>query len=170
MSAKTSVDGQKSRPVDVRAQLMDAMLDDGPKARALFGDLAARMDVEPHLEVRIVANMQRPHGDDVDAQTLVARFATRLRERVWPGKRLPEFLYDTRSVEAESHKRAVLHAKCVVVDRRLTFLTSANFTEAAQQRNIEAGVVIDDARLAARVVRQFERMVELGVLARIALG
>ena len=64
----------------------------------------------------------------------------------------------------------MLHAQCVVVDRRLRFLASANFTEAAQQRNIEAGVVIDDARLAARLVRQFERMAELGVLARIALG
>jgi len=62
------------------------VLDDGAKAQALFADLAARMDAEPELEVRIVANVQRPHGDDVDAQTLVTRFAKRQRERVWPGK------------------------------------------------------------------------------------
>ena len=43
------------------------------------------------------------------------------------------------------------------MDERLTLLTSANLTEAAHERNIEAGVMIDDARLAERVVRQFDQ-------------
>jgi phosphatidylserine/phosphatidylglycerophosphate/cardiolipin synthase-like enzyme len=58
----------------------------------------------------------------------------------------------------------VLHAKTVVVDGRWTLLTSANFTEAAHERNIEAGVVIDDTKLAERVERQFDRFVEAGTL------
>jgi phosphatidylserine/phosphatidylglycerophosphate/cardiolipin synthase-like enzyme len=55
----------------------------------------------------------------------------------------------------------------VVVDGRWTLLTSANFTEAAQERNIEAGVVIDDTRLAERVERQLDQFVEAGVLRAI---
>ncbi len=86
---------------------------------------------------------------------------------VWPGKRLPEVFYDPRSLETDGHKRAVLHAKAVVVDGRFTLLTSANFTEAAQERNIEAGVVIEDARLAKRVERQFFHFVDAGILKKL---
>ena len=75
--------------------------------------------------------------------------------------------YDPRSVEIDGHKRAVLHAKCIVVDQRWSFVTSANFTEAAHERNIEAGLLIDDRRLAQRLVRQFEHFMNKGGLRRV---
>lgn len=61
----------------------------------------------------------------------------------------------------------MLHAKCVVTDGRWTLLTSANFTEAAQERNIEAGVLVDDPRLAARVTRQLDELVHRRALRRL---
>lgn len=85
-----------------------------------------------------------------------------------PSKRLPEVYYDPRSLETEGSKRAVLHAKTVVVDGRFTLLTSANFTEAAHERNIEAGVLVDDTRLAERMTRQFDHFVEARVLRRLS--
>ncbi len=144
-------------------------LDEKKRAEALFGELAGRMDDEPELVVRVCANVHRPHLDETPAAVLVREFAARMREHVWPGKRLPEVFYDPRSLETEGHKRAVLHAKTVVIDRRWTLLTSANFTEAAHERNIEAGVVIEDRKLGERVARQFERFVEAGILRRLAL-
>jgi phosphatidylserine/phosphatidylglycerophosphate/cardiolipin synthase-like enzyme len=145
-------------------------LDEKKKAEALFGELAARMDAEPALEVRVFANIHRRHGDDTPSVALVRDFGIRARAQVWPGERLPEVFYDPRSLELDGLKRSVLHAKAVVVDGRWTLLTSANFTEAAQARNIEAGVVIDDTRLAERVTRQFDQLVEAGVLRRLALS
>ncbi len=144
-------------------------LDEQKKAEALFGELAARMDAEPSLSVRVFANIHRKHQDKTPPSTLVREFADRIREHVWPGKRLPELFYDPRSLEPETKKRAVLHAKAVVVDGRFMLLTSANFTEAAQQRNIEAGVLIDDPRLAKRISRQFDLFVEKGILRRVSL-
>ena len=38
---------------------------------------------------------------------------------------------------------------------------------AAQVRNIEAGVLLDDPRLAARVTRQFDHFVQTQVLRRV---
>ena len=38
-------------------------LDTGRKARAMFGRLAARMDAEPGLSVRLFVNVQRRHQD-----------------------------------------------------------------------------------------------------------
>lgn len=142
-------------------------LDEKAKAETLFGELAARMDANANLRVRVFANIHRKYLDETPSSVLVREFATHIRDEVWPGKRLPEVFYDPRSLETEGHKRAVLHAKAVVVDDRWTLLTSANFTEAAQERNIEAGVVIDDAILAERVVRQFDQFVEAGVLRRV---
>jgi len=139
-------------------------LDERKKAEALFGELGARMDAESALDVRVFANIHRVHKDESPSVGLVRDFAKRVREHVWPGARLPNLFYDPRSLETEGHKRAVLHAKTVVVDGRWTLLTSANFTEAAHERNIEAGVVIDDKRLAERVTRQFDMFVERGVL------
>ncbi len=144
-------------------------LDEKKKAAALFGELAARMDAEPALLVRVFANIHRKHHDDTPSIALVREFTRRVREDVWPGQRLPEVFYDPRSLETDGVKRAVLHAKAVVVDGRWTLLTSANFTEAAQERNIEAGVVIDDKRLAQRMTRQFDQWVEAGVLRGIVL-
>jgi phosphatidylserine/phosphatidylglycerophosphate/cardiolipin synthase-like enzyme len=56
--------------------------------------------------------------------------------------------------------------KCVVVDRRVALLTSANFTEAAQQRNIEAGVVARCGQLAERLAGYFAGLRASGKLAR----
>ncbi len=72
---------------------------------------------------------------------------------------LPAIHYDPES-RKHGAKRATLHAKCVVVDRRWAFVTSANFTEAAQERNIEAGVLLDHPRLAEALAGQFEALKE----------
>lgn len=145
-------------------------VDEKKKAQTLFGELAARMDAAPELAVRVFANVHRKHGDDTPSVELTRAFAKRIRDQVWPGKRIPRVFYDPRSVETEGHRRAVLHAKAIVVDGRWTLLTSANFTEAAHERNIEAGVLIDDTRLAGRVVRQFDQFVEAGVLREVQLA
>ena len=139
-------------------------LDEKKKAETIFGELAERMDSDPELDVQVFANVHRKHLDETPSSELVAEFAAHIRNHVWPGNRLPRVFYDPRSLEIEGYKRAVLHAKVVVVDERWTLLTSANFTEAAHERNIEAGVEIDDRRLAERVVRQFELLVEAGQL------
>jgi phosphatidylserine/phosphatidylglycerophosphate/cardiolipin synthase-like enzyme len=71
------------------------------------------------------------------------------------------------ALDLDERQHAVLHAKLVVIDQRRTFITSANFTEAAQQRNIEAGVLVEDRAFAERVTLQFDRLIEAGSLKRL---
>ena len=54
------------------------------------------------------------------------------------------------------YKAASLHAKCIVVDKGLAFVSSANFTEAAQTKNIEVGVLIRSPAFARRLSEHFE--------------
>lgn len=68
----------------------------------------------------------------------------------------------TELIELARTRGFHLHAKCVVVDARKVLITSANFTESAQERNIEVGVVLDDPRLAERLIAHFDALVLRG--------
>jgi phosphatidylserine/phosphatidylglycerophosphate/cardiolipin synthase-like enzyme len=52
------------------------------------------------------------------------------------------------------------------VDDDQVFVTSANFTKAAQERNIEVGLLIRSNHLAGRVARYFHILSEHGILVR----
>ena len=145
-------------------------LDERKRAHTLFGELAARMDAEPQLSVRVFANLHsqlprrgRTPDTAADPALRVREFARQIRDEYWPGTRLPEFYYDPRSLDPDPKRPAVLHAKAVIIDARHTLLTSANFTEAAQQRNIEADVLLDDPRL----THQFNQLLEAGLFAPV---
>jgi phosphatidylserine/phosphatidylglycerophosphate/cardiolipin synthase-like enzyme len=56
-----------------------------------------------------------------------------------------------------------MHAKCVVVDESIAFVTSANFTTAAQHKNVELGVLVRDAVFARRVASQWRNLVARGL-------
>lgn len=133
---------------------------DGPSA---FDVLARRMDERPELQVRLFLNLQRKWGDETPAEILVSRYAKLFWDRDWPGTRRPTVFFDPRSLTL-GKPEGVLHAKGVVVDGRLAFITSANLTEAAWDRNIELGVIIEDPPFAQTVIRHFERLVEDGLL------
>ena len=49
----------------------------------------------------------------------------------------------------------------IVIDDETAFVTSANFTEWAQQRNVEAGVLIRNTEFGRRLRQQFEGLVQL---------
>ncbi|WBA09635.1 DISARM system phospholipase D-like protein DrmC [Salinivibrio kushneri] len=55
---------------------------------------------------------------------------------------------------------ARVHAKCAVADRQRAFITSANLTEAALDRNIEMGINIEGGSIPADICRQFKSMVD----------
>lgn len=78
--------------------------------------------------------------------------AARFVREHWPfGPPFPEVY----GFEPEKGIFASLHAKCVVVDGTWVFITSANFTDRGQTRNVEVGVLLEDSRLAAVIEAQF---------------
>ena len=135
------------------------------QGQRVFHALADRMHECPELRVRLFLDIQRGHTDTTTADDLVHRFAERFTAHQWPKDRpLPDVFYDPRSLAMPADKRASLHAKCVVVDRREVFVSSANFTEAAHERNIEVGLLIHSRTLAERIVRHFEALLVESVL------
>jgi phosphatidylserine/phosphatidylglycerophosphate/cardiolipin synthase-like enzyme len=139
------------------------------QGKDVFAALANRMDALPELNVRMYLNIDRPHGDTSPSELLLAKFQKRFRENQWPeNMRLPEIFYDPRPLEDDdASKSACLHAKFVIADSQYVFLSSANFTEAAQQRNIEAGVLLDSSVLARDIESHFQSLIDHGFLKRL---
>jgi phosphatidylserine/phosphatidylglycerophosphate/cardiolipin synthase-like enzyme len=81
----------------------------------------------------------------------------------WPfGPPFPNLFYDRRSL-LPGPPYCSLHAKCVVVDGARAFVSSANFTQRGQERNIEVGVLIEDPSFASYLAGQWMGLVEAGL-------
>ncbi|MEU3659839.1 DISARM system phospholipase D-like protein DrmC [Streptomyces sp. NPDC032940] len=76
-----------------------------------------------------------------------------------PGVRL---WYWARDPGEHPHSRQ--HAKLAVADRRTLFLGSANLTESAARRNIEAGVLVSGGEAPRRAAEHIVELQRLGVL------
>lgn len=84
---------------------------------------------------------------------------------MWPfGEPRPAVYFDPRTAERQS--AVSMHAKCVVIDHANTLITSANFTDRGQTRNLEAGVAIEDRAFAASLTRQWLNLVDAGVMVK----
>jgi len=133
----------------------------------LFEPVARAMESNLSLGVKLFVTVLREGGDHRNIEDILVAFSERFR-KAWPGTRLPAVFYDPRGLLANGAGRAVLHAKCVVVDGRRSLVTSANFTEAAQERNFELGLLADDELLARSIETQFETLIDRGLVRRLS--
>ena len=112
------------------------------------------------LRVQMFLDVRRGPGDTSAASEVVRRFGDRFRQHDWPSDRpFPELFYFPASLDERPLDRAAMHAKVIIVDRARVFIGSANFTEAAQERNIEVGLVIRSRLLADQLTKHFASMV-----------
>ena len=133
---------------------------DGPKA---FEVMARRMDATPSLRVTLLLNIQRKRGDTTAVEQLVRKFTDRFWNTEWPGSSRPTVYYDPRALELDG-PGGVLHAKAIVADDEAVFVTSANLTEAALDRNIEVGLLVRDRALAATLSSHFRGLIDRELL------
>lgn len=124
----------------------------------VFKALADRMCEIPELRAQLFVHVARKDNDRRHESEILREFADKLR-KAWPGPSRPFLYYDPRSL-ATGDDRATWHAKVVVIDEETSFVTSANFTQWAQERNVEAGVLIRDASFARQLRQQFDSLVQ----------
>lgn len=109
-----------------------------------------------HFRIRPLACCQQKRSL---ANRILTQFAERFWQNHWPWPKRPCIYYDPRALSANPATCASLHAKCIVIDDEIAFVTSANFTEWAQERNLEAGVLIRDENFARSLRNQFESLI-----------
>jgi len=116
------------------------------------------------VRVRLFAHIQRGDRDDRPPAAILASFRERFFRFEWPwASPRPAIYHDPRTLEPGAvYTGASFHAKCMVIDGEHTLIGSANFTDRAQTRNVEAGALISDRRFAARLIDQFQGLINEG--------
>lgn len=132
----------------------------------IFQPLVERWQEVPNLKVRLYIDIPRKHGDTTLDVQLVARYRKQFIDKEWPGERLPELFYFKSSLEEDWKERASMHAKVALIDGRTGFVTSANLTNAAQQKNIEVGVRLNDTDSVGRLENYLSELEENGTFLR----
>ena len=110
------------------------------------------------VALRIILGDRESHSDqeiDRQRQQLGRVVATRAALLQWPADRRPR---------DERGHAGLMHVKVAVADSRVAFLTSANLTEAALERNMELGVLIRGAGMPASIERLIDALLESGEL------
>lgn len=138
------------------------------QGQRVFESLAENMSLRPELSVRLFLDIQRTSGDTTASDDLIANFVLRFKNQQWPtGKPLPKVFFYPNSILINPTNRSCLHAKCVVVDANQVFVSSANFSEAAQERNIELGLLLHSHSLATQITTHFDNLLSDGVLEQL---
>ncbi len=130
------------------------------QGQKVFQSLGERMVRHPELDVRMFLDVPRKHGDTSSANILITRFVQQFKSSQWPGGMPFPNLYCCEQLMMPNGKPGSLHAKCIVVDGNHVFVSSANFTEAAQQRNIEVGLLIQSQAVGERIRRFFDALLD----------
>lgn len=135
-------------------------------AGEILRPLAEKHDLDADLRVRIVLDLTHKRGAQRLSYAAIAHsFVEHFKKHQWAGNRLPEIWDYPAGFDQDGS--GVMHAKVVVVDRDMALVTSANFTEAAQDRNIEMGVLVQNPRFSARLQGYFECLMERNILRRV---
>ena len=140
------------------------------QGKSVFKTLADRLDNDESPEAALCIDARRQHGDTSIDRDILRRFANEPVRNEWPGKRLPRVYYDPRSLEPAGRTAGSMHAKCMVIDGREALVTSANFTEAAQERNIDLGLLVDSQSVAYRIEEHFLTLIRKVYLERLPLS
>jgi phosphatidylserine/phosphatidylglycerophosphate/cardiolipin synthase-like enzyme len=130
---------------------------------ATFEPVSAAMQRNPELVVTMVLHVDMSRHC-LYGSTAATAFARDFWTNKWPWPERPKVFYDPRGVLEHPMDRALQHSKCIVADLERVFITSSNYTESGQLRNIELGLLVRDQRLAARVVGQFRSLIAGGHL------
>ena len=123
-----------------------------------------RVMVEHGVEAHFFVDVKQPETPQADEDAFGHAQLDAFLETNWPFTTPPPALYcDRRALQpGRGGAYCSLHAKCVAVDSRRAFISSANFTLRAHDRNIETGVLIDDPHFAQRLDRQWMSLVQGG--------
>jgi phosphatidylserine/phosphatidylglycerophosphate/cardiolipin synthase-like enzyme len=125
----------------------------------------------PDLQVVLILNIPSDDKNSLFGAAAIGKYAKLFWKYQWPWALRPVVYYDPRGPEEQPELPACQHAKCILVDDETAFITSANFTESAHERNIELGVLFrENPRLAQSIRSKFESLIQNGFLKLLPTG
>jgi phosphatidylserine/phosphatidylglycerophosphate/cardiolipin synthase-like enzyme len=116
------------------------------------------------VTVTIFMDVPAKAASRATAHAFATAFIDEFFRDVWTfGAPWPDVYFDPRTA-APGPPWVSLHAKCIVVDDERALVTSANFTDRGHERNIEAGVLIEDRAFSEELGAQWRQLVSAGLV------
>ena len=128
-------------PIRHTAQVLTGLIDDARDRLFLVSFVAyhvggvvdaLRRAIERDVQVHMLLEQSKEHGGNVTVDS------TAMLQQNLPRAQLYEWDKSNR----EAFLTASVHAKCAVADSSAAFVTSANLSDAAMERNMELGVLL----------------------------
>jgi cardiolipin synthase len=145
-------------PIRHTAQILKGLIDESKKRLFLVSFVAYNIvsildaiqrAIERGVDVSILLEQSKEHGGSLDLDSILM-----IR------KNLPSVrIYEWDKTQSEAFVNGRVHAKCAAADGRLAFITSANLTDAALERNMELGVFFKGGDLPAHLQNHLESLV-----------
>lgn len=118
-----------------------------------------REAVERNVQIDVLLESAKEHGGKVDYDS-----AGNMR-KILPSANI----YTWSGIWGSGGQNAftgAVHAKCAVADSSMAFITSANLTSAAMERNMEVGVLVKGGALPAALHKHLEALVATRIVER----
>lgn len=113
---------------------------------------ALQSAVGRQVEVNILLERSAEHGGKVSVDSV------QTMQAALPSANI--YIWDSATSGA-------VHAKCAVADGKIAFVTSANLSNAAMDRNMELGIMVRGGSLPEDLQKQLESLVNMGIVERI---
>jgi len=104
---------------------------------------------ERGVHVRVLLEQSKEHGGNVTVDSIAM-----LRHNLPRAQ-----IYEWDKAMADESLTASVHAKCAVADGAVAFVTSANVSDAAMERNMELGVLLRGGQLPGQLERHLTALV-----------
>lgn len=114
----------------------------------------------PALQTRLILHL----GHSDNGQKTESDMRQDLTKWVWPWKERPEVYFDP---PRDRETPGMMHAKVIVADRTNIIVTSANPTESAYTKSVEAGILLKQSNVADHMERHFDDLIDRGLLVRL---
>jgi len=125
------------------------------KASSIVDALSAAVGRGVGVDVLLESSSE--HGGAVKGDSV------RTMAKVVPGATI--YIWDPAAKRPDGDVlSASVHAKCVVADKELAFITSANLTSAALERNMELGLLIRGGSVPDRLRSHLAALIEAGII------
>jgi phosphatidylserine/phosphatidylglycerophosphate/cardiolipin synthase-like enzyme len=101
----------------------------------------------------------------IDDGGKVSQNSMKMMKSLFPSANI--YSWSGKSIKEQTN--GAIHAKCAVADSELAFITSANLTTAAMERNIELGILIRDGRIPSELIKHLNSLINAKVFEKFGI-
>lgn len=120
---------------------------------------ALRGAIGRQVQVGLLLESSDNHGGRVSHDSVITM------KRVLPS--IDVYIWSSEKKSLDGQFPGAVHAKCAVADGELAFITSANLTSAAMERNMELGVLVKGGDLPTELYRHIDALISTKIIEKV---